>query len=38
MDFFAVHWVNSFTAKSVLVGEELVLFGRYILNFYVEIV
>jgi hypothetical protein len=29
---------NSLTAKSVLVGEKLVLFGRYVLNFYVGIV
>jgi hypothetical protein len=29
---------NSLTAKSVLVGEKLVLFGKYVLNFYVGIV
>ncbi len=30
--------VNSLTAKSVPAGTKLVLFGRYVLNFYVEIV
>ncbi len=30
--------VNSFTAKSVLAGEKFVLFGRYVLSFYVGIV
>ncbi len=30
--------VNSLTAKSVLAGTKLVLFGRYILNIYVGIV
>jgi hypothetical protein len=30
--------LNSFTAKSVLAGEKLILFGRYVLNFYVGIV
>ncbi len=30
--------LNSLTAKSVLVGEKLILFGRYILNLYVGIV
>jgi hypothetical protein len=33
-----VSFVNSLTAKFVLAGEKLVLFGRYILNFYVGIV
>jgi hypothetical protein len=30
--------VNSLTAKSILAGEKLVLFGTYILDFYVGIV
>ncbi len=30
--------VNSLTAKSVLAGTKLVLFGRYVLNIYVGIV
>jgi hypothetical protein len=30
--------VNSLTAKSVLAGTKLILFGRYILNIYVGIV
>jgi hypothetical protein len=30
--------VNSLTAKSILAGEKLVLFGRYILNFNIGIV
>jgi hypothetical protein len=30
--------VNSLTAKSVLMGEKLVHFGRYVLNFVVGIV
>ncbi len=29
--------VNSLTAKSVPAGAKLVLFGRYIVNFYVRI-
>jgi hypothetical protein len=29
---------KSFTAQSILAGEKLVLFGRYVLNFYVGIV
>jgi hypothetical protein len=29
--------INSLTAKSVLAGTKLVLFGRYVLNFYVGI-
>jgi hypothetical protein len=33
-----LHHLNSLTAKSILVGEKLVLFGRYVLNFYVGIV
>jgi hypothetical protein len=30
--------VNSLPAKSVLAGTKLLLFGRYVLNFYVGIV
>jgi hypothetical protein len=30
--------LNSLTAKSVLAGEKLVLFGRYVLNLFVGIV
>jgi hypothetical protein len=30
--------VNSLTAKSILAGEKLILFGRYIINFYIGIV
>jgi hypothetical protein len=30
--------INSLTAKSILTGEKLVLFGTYVLNFYVGIV
>jgi hypothetical protein len=30
--------LNSLTAKSILVGEKLVLFGRYVLNLYIGIV
>jgi hypothetical protein len=29
--------VNSLTAKSVLAGEKLVLFGKYVLNIYIGI-
>ena len=32
------HCINSLTAKSVRAGAKLVLFGRYVLNFYVGIV
>ncbi len=31
-------FVNSATANSILAGEKLVLFGKYILNFHVGIV
>ncbi len=30
-------FLNSLTAESILAGEKLILFGRYILNFYVGI-
>jgi hypothetical protein len=33
-----MHQLNSLPAKSILVGEKLVLFGRYVLNFYVGII
>ncbi len=33
-----LEYINSLTAKSVLAGEKLVLFGKYVLNFYVGIV
>ncbi len=36
--FLALVVINSLTANSVLVGEKLVLFGKYLVNFYVGIV
>jgi hypothetical protein len=30
--------INSLTATSILAGEKLLLFGKYVLNFYVGIV